>query len=252
MKNVLNYIGKMDKIHLKQYIPESIHTYVEPFAGSFSCGFNLITDGFRGNTVINDKDSFIYDFWFCTKDNPHKLYYIIMNFYLKHKSETEDDFRKSLDILKDSIDCYDRAAYAYLYNNLNNFSKQALNNKVKTPEPIIDFIRIAKLMNKTEVNNMDYSEIIVKYDSNSTLFMMDPPYDTKNVNRYYRENPIKFSHKDLRKRLDNIQGKWIVRYKESKQITKLYKDTNILFVDKRKILGYDYTEIYYTNLETRE
>ena len=57
MTSILNYIGRMSKIHVIDCIGKC-DTYIEPFAGSFNCGINLITDGFKGKTVLNDKDTF--------------------------------------------------------------------------------------------------------------------------------------------------------------------------------------------------
>lgn len=89
MNSALKYIGKItENINIRKYIDNSIDTYVEPFAGSFNCGFNIMEKGYFGKTVLNDKDYYIANFWKCVKENPDKLIEEIKNIYSQLKYES--------------------------------------------------------------------------------------------------------------------------------------------------------------------
>ena len=212
MESILNYIGKLDSTYIKEYIPDNVGIYAEPFAGSFNCGFNLISEGFVGSCLLNDKDEFISNFWDCVKDNPYKVYYFIMENY--DACIKSSDYRKVLDRLRDSANKFERAAYEYIWCLTDKFSNKEDNQLKKINLDIRNVIKSANMLSGVTITNMDYYEVLDKYDSHNTLFMMDPPYNTKNVNRFYRNKPANFNHKKLRISLSRITGNWIVRYKK--------------------------------------
>ena len=99
-----------------------------------------------------------------------------------------------------------------------------------------------------DILNMDYKDILHMYDSDTTLFMIDPPYNVKSVNTYYRCNCSRFNHEELRNECRRLKGKWIVRYNDEELTRNLYNDTNILFSISKKIICMDYKENFYSNL----
>ena len=68
-----------------------------------------------------------------------------------------------------------------------------------------------KLKNISMCENMDYSDVIKKYDSPTTYFYVDPPY-WKTENYYSLHDFDREDHEKLCTQLKNIQGKFSLSY----------------------------------------
>lgn len=248
MKNILRYIGNMSSVDIVPYIFEGCNTYVEPFAGSFGAGFNVMEQKYIPRVVLNDKDYFVYNFWYCIKENSD---FVIENIRKIHKDIYQLDYvsaMKKLEECKNSTDKYIQAAYEYLYME-NRYSFNSHNRYIK--ELNIhedDFIDASIRLMEVDILNIDCLDILDRYDSDSTLFMMDPPYNVSKIDKYYRGKCSEFNHAGLREKLDGLKGKWIVRYNEEPLTADLYRDTKILFKTSRNLMGTEYIEVYYTNM----
>ena len=65
----------------------------------------------------------------------------------------------------------------------------------------------------TFVENMDFQEIIEKYDSPATYFYTDPPYYVIGEGNYYSNHDFdRDDHERLAKSLQNVQGKFGLSY----------------------------------------
>ena len=249
MDNILRYIGSMQNIFIKDSLPKNTEIYVEPFGGSFSCGFNLLDNGFLKKTVLNDKDENIYAFWKSVQENPEKLIadikYIV--------SEISDQINPYDEINKfaSSNDKFILGAYEWLTCNKSSIDGKSNDDRLLNPS--IDeelFIEHSIRLANTDITNLDYLEVLEKYDSENTFFMMDPPYNVHGANRYYR-NTDKFYHRGLREILHSLKGNWVVRYSDDDYTKELYKDCNIFFTTQKVVYKRTLTEIYYTNLDYR-
>jgi site-specific DNA-adenine methylase len=61
------------------------------------------------------------------------------------------------------------------------------------------------------IENLDFRDAIRKYDSEKTLFYLDPPYLAEKWGRYYR---MQFEHKDMQDlitQLQNIRGRFVLK-----------------------------------------
>ena len=84
------------------------------------------------------------------------------------------------------------------------------------------------------IHNLDYKEVIEKYDSPSTFFYVDPPYMGKE--RHYINHGFSGeSHIELAKILNNIKGKFLLSYYYFNGLEKLYE--NCRFDSKMTIMG---------------
>ena len=248
MTSILNYIGRMSKIHVIDCIGKC-DTYIEPFAGSFNCGINLITDGFKGKTVLNDKDTFVTNFWECVKHDPEKLYDLIKVIYDNYISFSASDLSDFMSIDDTTVykikNCDDEvlkfraAAYQYLYCRyyLKNRVKYDINDKE-------EFIEASDLLSNTVITNEDYEDILEKYNKGNVFIMMDPPYNLRSVNKFYRNKPSEFEHERLRNILKQSKSRWVCRYNLNDYISSLYRDSNEIY---RRNIG-TMTEVYYTNI----
>lgn len=63
-----------------------------------------------------------------------------------------------------------------------------------------------------QIENLDFRELIIKYDSDETLFYLDPPYihDTRKTKRGYQYEMTNKDHKELVNILLKIKGKAIL------------------------------------------
>ena len=94
----------------------------------------------------------------------------------------------------------------------------------------------------SEIHNMDYKDIIRKYDSQSTFFYIDPPYMGKEE-YYINHNFNKSSHYELADILNNIQGKFLLSYYYFDGIEDLYP--NCQMDSKITLMGTEYIIMNY-------
>jgi len=99
-----------------------------------------------------------------------------------------------------------------IYNDINKELYNKISNQYKNDNSILCF-------------NLDYKEIIKKFDSINTFFYCDPPYFQK---YYYEYNfDADEQHIELANILKNIKGKFLLSYQDRKFITDLYQDFKI-------------------------
>lgn len=93
--------------------------------------------------------------------------------------------------------------------------------------------------------NMDYKEIIQKYDSVGTFFYCDPPYFEHE--KYYQNHEFKKweNHLELFSILDNIKGNFLLSYNNKPEILELYNKYNIFHYKGNSV--YHKGEICITN-----
>lgn len=247
MKSILRYIGNMSNIDISKYVDTNCEIYVEPFAGSFGAGFNLMEKRLFKKTVLNDKDYFVYNFWYCVKCDSDKVIECVIKLYNELNNMKYKQAMIKLNKYKESEDRFIQAAYEYLYMyNKNMFGCNK--DKLKTLRINKNtFTETSIRLLDTDIYNLDYIDIINIYDSSNTFFMIDPPYGVKDVNRYYRGNCKEFNHEQLRDVANNIKGKWLLRYNDDEYIRDLYKNNKLILETSKNLIGTDYKEVYYTN-----
>jgi len=86
-------------------------------------------------------------------------------------------------------------------------------------------IQIRKRLETVQIENLDFRQIIEKYDSERALFFLDPPYIEKE--HYYETTFTEKDHIELAKMLKNIKGKFILSYYPHPLIDEYYKTFNI-------------------------
>ena len=80
-------------------------------------------------------------------------------------------------------------------------------------------------MRGVQIENLDFRQIIEKYDSEKALFYLDPPYIEKE--HYYEVGFTEKDHTELAKMLKTIKGKFDLSYYPHSLIDKYYKNFNI-------------------------
>ena len=226
---MISYIGGKSRMAkwICEYIPEDIETYVEVFGGAFWVYVNgdVHTRPKLQKVIYNDFNRYMVNLFACCK-NPQKFYDSMLDIkaqdeelFYQFKKEVFDDSDVNDVVLGD----YDIGMkYAYIvtqvFSGLNpekgrfidlkgNYKSKfdAFRNRLIKPE-------IVNKLEKIDVcENLDYSDVIEKYDSPTTYFYVDPPY-WKTENYYSLHNFDRKDHEKLCNQLKNIEGKFSLSY----------------------------------------
>jgi len=234
---MLSYIGGKSKIGkwIVPFYPKDMEVYLETFGGMFWCFYNMDLKQYPNlkKVVYNDFNPLNYNLFQCVQ-NPTELLRAINNIDCQKQgvSITPEIYREQFvrfqaEIFnKDfSVQAYDyetAAKYAYILTQVFSGSKPETSNfidlkgnykskyltfrdKLSKPDWVEHFLKI------TDVENMDFADVIQKYDSPSTYIYLDPPY-WKTENYYNNHDFDADDHKRLADVLGEVKGKFSLSY----------------------------------------
>lgn len=224
MKSPLKWLG--GKFYLAaaliKLFPEHI-TYVEPFGG----GAHVLCQKPQSKVEIyNDIDSNAVNFLIQSVQNTAEL--ITKCNEIPYAREVYHDL-KNKELPENKIER--AAAWFYLIRsafgggggrkNLSGWRASKQRNVAKQYyNSINSFEDLRARFQNVQIENLDYREIIKRYDSEETLFFVDPPYFDREY--LYNGNFTLQDHKDLANLLNNIKGKAIVSYYDNELLNELY------------------------------
>lgn len=235
---MISYIG--GKAHIgkwiKNYVPLDIETYVETFGGMFWVFFNLDHKYFQklNHVVYNDFNPLNHNLMSACQSPQGFLAHLSEPQYehqQKGIKDTPKEFGEKFYEFRDEIfaedyvihDIFETAAkYAYVltqvfsgtapekatfmdYKGVYECKLQAFKNKLHDEKWQDKFRRI------TQTENMDFQEVIEKYDSDYTYFYVDPPY-WKTENYYSAHDFDVDDHERLALTLKQTKGRWSLSY----------------------------------------
>ena len=258
---------------INSQIPKSgIKTYIEPFSGSM--GTYMDDDSMNFETVIyNDKNRHQVNLYACCSKPEVFLTYIdILKSTLLQTSETDPlkkwDFYKSiykeyqknnfLDDMNFDIFDYEKAAiYAFLITSSHNsvYPRSAGFNGYKKDK---DKLKLEVLTSKLKKNtytdklnsikeflNIDFEELILRYDSEDTYLYLDPPYykydektgtdDAKRLFWYGSDSDNVFgpsSHRRLLELLKKTKCRWSLSYYDFPLLRELLPKDKYRWIEK--------------------
>lgn len=235
---MISYIGGKARIGkwITPFIPNDIETYVEGFSGMFWVFFNMdLTKYSNLKTVVyNDYNRLNANLMKCSLD-----YDAMWNELAKYpcqqlgvvdtppeysqmfKKLQKEVFNPELVITEEnSLDVAGK--YVYVLTQIFSGSKPESStytdykgkyrckvlifmDKLKNPKYREHYDRI------TFVENLDFNDVVEKYDSPTTYFYMDPPY-WKTENYYSNHDFDSTDHERLSTCLKKIQGKFSLSY----------------------------------------
>lgn len=234
---MLSYIGGKSKIGkwIVPFYPKDMETYVETFGGMFWCFFNMDLSKYPNlkEVVYNDFNPLNYNLFQCVK-NPTRLLESINSIPCQKQGEenTPSIYREQFvnfqsELFGDGFtinypDYNVAAKYVYILTQVFSGSKPesssfidlkgkykskylTFRDKLSKPDWIEHFLRI------TKVENMDFAEVIAKYDSPTTYIYLDPPY-WKTENYYSNHDFDRDDHERLANVLDEVKGKLSLSY----------------------------------------
>jgi DNA adenine methylase len=233
----LSYIGGKSKIGkwIVPFYPNDMETYVEPFSGMFWCFFNMNLNQFPNlkRVVYNDFNPLNYNLFQCLQ-NPSRLLDEVNAIPCQQQGvdvtpaiykEQFVSFQAEIFAPNVSIQAYDyeiAAKYAYVLSQVFSGSKPetssfidlkgkykskylTFRDKLSKPDWVEHFNKI------THVENLDFQQVIEKYDSPSTYIYLDPPY-WKTENYYNNHDFDRNDHERLATVLNNVEGKFSLSY----------------------------------------
>lgn len=242
---MLSYIGGKSKISkwIKDYIPKDIEIYSEPFAGMYWVFLNMDLETYPNlnKVVYNDFNEANYNLFNCLK-TPEDFYNYIKEIPCQTKDKDKEgepcdpkfremfnDFQKKVfsDIPYTNEADFERGAmYSYVLSQVFSGSKPStssfidLKHKYRSKfdtfrDKVGGIGRGSKykkyLKRITDVENMDFEEVIKKYDSPSAYFYVDPPY--WRTESYYSNHDFDRSdHERLANCLKGIKGRFSLSY----------------------------------------
>lgn len=189
-------------------------TYVEPFFGGGSVYFEKEPSKVE---IINDYDSNIINFFRILQTDKDKLLEKIDNSLISRELFLE--YRGSK---WNELEPVERA-YRFIYilkcsfGGLFRFNQKGECNSpfAGSPSPKAKSSLFSKNTEKSLreahkrlqnsiIENGDYKEVVMRYDTKDTLFFLDPPYDTD------YSYGVKFDYDELLEVCRNIKGKFIL------------------------------------------
>ena len=230
----LSYIGGKSKVGIwvRSFVPKDTEIYVEPFSGMFWVFFKLELPTFKNlkKVVYNDVNPLNVNLFNCLKEDPIKLWEVSNNtpienleLFNQFKSEVFDD---NLKLDEPNFDIAYK--YAYILSQVWSGTDPKKGNLIKNGGYVgkdgvykskFEIFR-SKLVNEkwqkyfsliTNVENLDFEDVIKKYDSDKTFFYCDPPYFM--TENYYINHDFGIeTHERLANSLKSIKGKFALSY----------------------------------------
>lgn len=234
---MLSWIGGKSKISkwLIDFYPQDMETYTESFGGMMWCYFNMDLSKFPNlkKIVYNDINPLNYNLFLCVK-NPDKLLESINSIPAQKIGEEitpliyKEQFNKfQKELFSDGFTInypdYEVAAkYVYIVTQVFSGSKPetssfidlkgkykskylTFRDKLSKPDWVEHFLKI------THIENLDFEELITKYDSKNTFHYVDAPY-WKTENYYSNHDFDRDDHERLANCLNKIKGKFGMSY----------------------------------------
>lgn len=243
-KYLINWIGgkRLLRKIIAELIPADIGSYIEPFGGGAWVLF--YKDKWANLEVYNDLDNDLFNLFNIVKYHPEAF-----TNELKWMYNSRILFRYTL-ASKPVTDIQRAAKFFYLIQRSfgakgTHFGtvRNGLLSGAKSHLNIINRVGGAsERFDKVCIENLDYFELVSKYDCESAFFYLDPPY-IKGAD-YYKTVEKTFDHKRLQECLKNIKGRFLLSYDDSSEIKDLYKDCTIIEVSRNNSLNNKNSSIF--------
>jgi DNA adenine methylase len=254
---MLSYIGGKSKIGkwIVPFYDKNMETYVETFGGMFWCFYNMDLKEYPNlkKVVYNDFNPLNYNLFKCIQ-NPTELLQAINAIPCQQFGEVptpplykEQFIRFQAEIFAEGFSVepgdYEVAAkYVYILTQVFSGSKPetssfidlkgkykskylTFRDKLSKPDWVEHFLRI------THVENMDFDDVIKKYDSPTTYIYLDPPY-WKTENYYSNHDFDREDHERLANVLKTVKGKFSLSYYDFPILSEWFPKNEYTWVKK--------------------
>jgi DNA adenine methylase len=235
---MVSYIGGKSRISkmIIPHIPQDMETFVEVFGGMFWLFFKTDLSQYKNlkRVVYNDKNPHNVNLIRCVNNVDEFLDVIKGITYVEEDKDTFNHYKEELFSkpfkIGDEPD-YDRGfMYAYILTTCFSGSNPEKANCVKNGghtkvngeyvskfQTFLNKLTNPKWVDKFKsidfIHNLDFKDVIEKYDSPTTFLYLDPPYFT--FEDYYAKHDFGYDdHKRLADTIKECESKWILSYYE--------------------------------------
>jgi DNA adenine methylase len=259
---MLPYIGGKSLISknlIVPNIPNDIEVYVEPFSGMYWVLFNMDLDNYTNlkKIVYNDFNPLNYNLFRCVSQDHERLLSECEKIPVQKKGEfptpvecseffnlsQKELYGGNLEIGNDPN--YEVAAkhaliLSSVFSGANPSKAKFVDLKGKYHSKFSSFMN--KLRNPkwqkmfesiTDVENMDFEDVIKKYDSDKTYFYVDPPYYIVGEGSYYSNHDFsREDHLRLSDSLKSMKGRFSLSYYDFDQLSEWYPKDRYIWKSK--------------------
>lgn len=257
----LPYIGgkaKIAKSLIIPNIPKDIEIYLEPFGGMYWTLFKMNIDEYPNlkTIVYNDFNPLNANLFRCFKNHKLLLEYckklpIQKKGIIPTPVECKETFNKIQKeiysdefIIPTNADYEIGAKYVYvlsqIFSGANPSKSKFIDLQGKYHSKFTSFIN--KLENPkwqklfesiTNVENMDFQQVIEKYDTPNTYIYVDPPYYIVGEGSYYSKHSFtREDHERLAKTLFSMKGKFSLSYYYFDKLLEWFPKNSYIWISK--------------------
>lgn len=228
MRSFIGWVGGKSRLagDIVKLFPEH-KTYVEVFGGAGWVLFKKAPE-ISQVEVYNDINGDLANLFRVVKHRPGELVEAL-NLVL-YSRETYLRFLKQMEIpLEDEIQRATR--FFYLVGNSfgSSLGKGWGYGKTRKPKNLTDLSFLKEIQERLQsvyIDNRCFEKVIKAFDSNDTLFYLDPPYWIDGE-KFYRHDFSPEDHGRLNAILGRIKGKFVLSYNNNPKIREMYREFDI-------------------------
>lgn len=232
-RSPLRFIG--GKSYIADWIVSNFpphKVYVEVFGGGASVLFAKPRSKIE---VYNDIWDDLVCFFRVLRDNPEGL-----KNYLRYLPYSRNEFERYREkwLKREFRDEIERAAAIFYLSRSSidgdflssGFSSSIKRNSSESYRETIESLEeFSERLRGVIIENLDFRDLIPKYDSRDTLFYCDPPYFGLS---HYPHGFEYRDHYELSKMLKRIEGKFALSYYEDPRVYELYPPDEFVYLKK--------------------
>ena len=207
---ILYYGSKTGMVETLLSLMSPHHAFVEVFGGS---GAVLLAKQPSKVEIYNDLDKDLCDFFRLIKNHEKAR---VLRHHLEltpYSRDVYNDYVERFPFITDEIE---RAvAFVVIANQSFNgkFGAGWKHSKVRNPAaPFFNNLRYietaGRRLRQAQIENLDFEDVLKRYDAPETLFLLDPPYppDVRAVPKAYRHEMTVEDHQRLLKAVSKVEG----------------------------------------------
>lgn len=213
-ESVFSYPGSKTTMSnwIIEHFPEH-QCYVEVFSGSAAV---LANKQPSYTEVLNDRDGDIVQFFEVLRDRPDDLIEWLED--TPHSRELHNKYGEIFyngDRPDDPIERAGRfwylreTSFGAKYESHSGYNGSRKNAARTTRNKRERLERWSKRFGHVQIENLDFADVMERYDSDETLFYCDPPYVKEGDELYSGDD---FNHERFVSELKALEGDWIVSY----------------------------------------